>query len=97
MSHDFEDFNIFNVEVGDMDLQKCSKMCNFKREKSLFLCFANIKWDRLDCKLTITQLFKDVSFQVKFGYMGCCDFSINNPQYKCLVPWLLRWNITILV
>ena len=21
-----------------------------------------------------------VSFQVKFGYMGCFDFSINNPQ-----------------
>ena len=21
-----------------------------------------------------------VSFHVKFGYMGCCDFSINSPQ-----------------
>ena len=33
--------------------------------------------------------FKDVSFHVsshvKFGYMGCCDFSINNPENTCLV------------
>ena len=36
MSQDFEDFKIFNIEVGDMDLQKCSKMCNLKREKSCF-------------------------------------------------------------
>ena len=36
MSQDFEDFKIFNIEVGDMDLQKCSKMCNFKRKKSFF-------------------------------------------------------------
>ena len=35
------------------------------------------------------DFFKDVSFHVsfhvKFGYMGCCDFSINNPQNTCLV------------
>ena len=29
--------------------------------------------------------FKDVPFYVKFGYMGCCDFSISNPQNTCLV------------
>ena len=38
-----------------------------------------------------------VSFHVKFGYMGCCDFSINNPQNTCLVTWLLTWNITFWV
>ena len=36
-----------------------------------------------------TDLLEDVSFHVsfhvKFGYMGCCDFSINNPQNTCLV------------
>ena len=26
-----------------------------------------------------------VSFNVKFGYMGSCDFSITNPQNTCLV------------
>ena len=35
------------------------------------------------------DFFKDVSFHVsfhvKFGNMGCCDFSINNPQNRCLV------------
>ena len=29
--------------------------------------------------------------------MGCCDFSINNPQNSCLVTWLLTWNITFWV
>ena len=29
--------------------------------------------------------FLNVSFHVKFVYMGCCDFSINNPQNTCLV------------
>ena len=47
------------------------------------------------------DFFKDVSFHVsfhvKFGYMGCCDFSINNPQNTCLVTWLLMWNITFWV
>ena len=38
-----------------------------------------------------------VSFHVKFGYMGCCDFSINNPQNTCMVTWLLTWNITFWV
>ena len=41
--------------------------------------------------------FKDisfhVSFHVKFGYVGHCDFSINNPQNTCLVMWILTWNI----
>ena len=32
-----------------------------------------------------------------FGNMGCCDFSINNPQNTCLVTWLLTWNITFWV
>ena len=36
-----------------------------------------------------------VSFDVKFGYMGFCDFSTNNPQNSCLVTCLLAWNITI--
>ena len=35
------------------------------------------------------NFFKDesfnISFHVKFGYMGCCDFSINNPQNTSLV------------
>ena len=31
------------------------------------------------------DFFKDVSFHVKFDYMGCCDFSINNPENTCLV------------
>ena len=47
------------------------------------------------------NFLKDVSFHVsfhaKFGYMGCCDFSINNPQNTCLVTWLLTWNITFWV
>ena len=41
--------------------------------------------------ILITQspdFFKDVSihvlFHVKFGCMGCCDFSTNNPQNTCL-------------
>ena len=25
-----------------------------------------------------------VLFHVKFGYIGCCDFSINDPQNTCL-------------
>ena len=50
------------------------------------------------CQMVIKQpseyhqtldFFKDVSFHVsfhdKFGYMVCCDFSINNPQNTCLV------------
>ena len=36
-----------------------------------------------------TDFFKDVAFHVslhvKFGYIGCCDFSNNNPQNSCLV------------
>ena len=35
------------------------------------------------------NFFKDVSFHVsfhvKFGNMGCCDFSIDNSQNTCLV------------
>ena len=35
------------------------------------------------------DFFKDVSFHVsfhfKFGNMGCCDFSNNNPRNTCLV------------
>ena len=35
------------------------------------------------------DFFKDVlfhvSFHVKFGNMGCCNFSIANPQNTCLV------------
>ena len=38
-----------------------------------------------------------VSFHVKFGNMGCCDFSINNPQNSYLVTLLLTWNITFWV
>ena len=38
-----------------------------------------------------------VSFYIKFGYMGCCDFSSNNPQNTCLVTWLLTWNVTFWV
>ena len=41
--------------------------------------------------------FFHASFHVKFGYMRCCDFSINNPQNTCLVTWLLTWNITFWV
>ena len=48
-----------------------------------------------------TDFLKDVSFHVsfhvKFSYMGCCDFSINNPQNTCLVTWILTWNITFWV
>ena len=47
------------------------------------------------------DFFKDVSFHVsshvKFGNMGCFDFSINNPQNSCLVTWLLMWNVTFWV
>ena len=38
-----------------------------------------------------------VSFHVIFGYMRCCDFSINNLQNTCLVTWLLTLNITFRV
>ena len=45
---------------------------------------------RLDISMKLTpNFFKDVSFHfsfhVKFRYMGCCDFSINNPQNTCFV------------
>ena len=33
----------------------------------------------------------------KDGYLGCGDFSINNPQNKYLVMWLLTGNITFWV
>ena len=39
----------------------------------------------------------DVSFFVNFGYMGCCDFSINNPKNTCFITWLSTWNITFWV
>ena len=38
-----------------------------------------------------------VSFYIKFGYMGCCDFSSNNLQNTCLVTCLLTWNVTFWV
>ena len=31
------------------------------------------------------DFLKDVSFHVKFGNVGYCDFSINNSQNSCLV------------
>ena len=40
-------------------------------------------------ELDIPNFFTDVSFHVsfhvKFGNMGCCDISINNPQNSGLV------------
>ena len=37
--------------------------------------------------------FFHVSFHVKFGYIGSCNFSINNLQNTCLVTRLLKWNM----
>ena len=33
----------------------------------------------------------DVSFHAKFGYMGCCDFSIDNLQNTCLDHWMTKY------
>ena len=41
--------------------------------------------------------FFHISFYVKFRYMRCCDFRINDPQNTCLVTLLLTWNITFWV
>ena len=40
-------------------------------------------YSKSETPLTLTQssdLLKDVQFHVNFGYMGCCDFSIDNPE-----------------
>ena len=43
----FEDFKILNVEVGDV------LKCAISKKRVIFLCFANIKCDRLEYKLTM--------------------------------------------
>ena len=36
------------------------------------------------------KLFKDALFHITFGNVGCCDFSINNPQNT---DWLRDFNM----
>ena len=49
----------------------------------------SFRWIEFENFIQSPNFFIDVSFHdlfhVKFGYLGCCDFSINNPQNLCFI------------
>ena len=93
------------ILIFDLNSLWCSRIwlggpvITFTRPTRLLICpfVMTIDLSSFDIEY-VTRLppdfLKYVSFHVKFGYMGFCDFSINN---TCLVTWLLTWNITFWV
>ena len=75
----------FSVYQKELNKQKTNDKKDLNKKKTNGIKYLNKQKARYYIHLIF---FKDesfhVSFQVKFGYMGCCDFSINNPQNVCL-------------